>query len=506
MPDASVGPRWRRLWPLAVILGLALVLGLHTFVWPFGRDQGIEGTTGWLLLRGHMPYRDFWSNSPPAGFLSWAFGFAVFGVRPIAVRLIDWLWIAGTGVGVGWLIRRWTGKSWLGVLGAAALLVSYYARVDFWHSAQRDSLMLFPSVWAVVLATYRTRTHAMLAGVMVGIATLYKPGGAAMILPVIACLWPRRGLVLVSLGGGAGVALFLVGWLTAGGAWPGFMEGVVEFNRGYAAHYAEHSDSRLMSAIVSVAKMPLLERPELALGVLGLTAVKEQRRVLAAWLLAAVASVLTQAALYPYHFFPLLPPLAVGVALSVEGLPSRTSNPQLVRRLLCVLAVLGVVGALPWWFDHASTSLSKVRGTLSDAEYSERFAAAGDYEVIARHVRELSHDGDTVYLWASDAQLHLLTERDPAHRYLVNFPVVAPWGAKDRRGEIVNELEQTPPEFVVVRNRDFMPWLNGHRGDSVATMQEFPELLGFLQRNYQQVVSTDYLLLLRRKTARPLGS
>ncbi len=506
MDSAPAAPRWRRFLPLAIIIALALLLGVHTFVWPFGRDQGIEGTTGWLLLRGHMPYRDSWSHSPPGGFISWAFGFAVFGVRPVAIRLIDWLWIAGSGVGVGWLIRRWTGNSWLGVLGAAALLVSYYARVDFWQSAQRDSLMLLPSVWAVVLATYRTRTHATLAGVMVCVARLYKPGGAAMILPVIACVWPRRGLVLASFAGGAGVVVLVVVWLTAGGAWPGFMEGVVEFNRGYAAHYAEHSDSRLLSAIVSVAKMPLLERPELALGVLGLTAATEQRRVLAMWLLAALASVLTQAALYPYHFFPLLPPLAVGVALSIEGLPPRTSKPAVVRRLLAGLAVLGVVGALPWWLDHASTSLSKVRGTLSDADYSEQFAAAGDYEVIAQHVRELSHDGDTVYLWASDAQLHLLTGREPAHRYMVNFPLAAPGGAKDRRAEVVNELEQTPPEFVVVRNRDFMPWLNGHRGDSVATMQEFPELLRFLQRDYQQIVSTDYLLLLRRKTGRQPGS
>ncbi len=485
-------------WRVELVAVLVLlVVALPSLAWPAGRDQGIEGTTAMLVLRGWVPYRDVWSHSPPGGFSLLAAGFALLGPSPLSVRIIDAGWMA---LGV-WGLSRLAGREagpLAGLVAGVLLALSYYGQGDFWHTAQRDGFMVVPSIWALVFARREDAPGAALAGLCVGAAAMFKPGGAAMALPVaLAIGWQPRRLGLAAGCVAAAPALF--GLLLLGtDAVEACRAGLVDFNRGYAAHYREHAQGRLRELVIALARLPVLDRPELALAVLGPFALAPRRRLALAWLAAAALSPVMQASLYPYHLLPLLAPLAYLAGIGISAVLERVDERRSLRLGVAALTVLASLDATLGVLGHARTSLAIVRGTMADGDYNEQFAAAREYELMAAHIREHGEADDRVLLWGSDPQLLLLAGRAPADRYLVSFALVAPWGAVDDREHHVERLRASAPRWVVVRSGDHLPWLSGTADDSAATLARYPELLGFLRANYRMVRTSPRLLLLRR--------
>src|SRR5438105_15698246 len=86
-------PRWSGLRPLDVAAvawaAVLTVATVHMMGDAINRyDEGLLLTNAHLILRGQVPYRDFYSNYPPGIFLIIAALWKVFGVRAIVVRLL----------------------------------------------------------------------------------------------------------------------------------------------------------------------------------------------------------------------------------------------------------------------------------------------------------------------------------------------------------------------------------------------------------------------------------
>lgn len=492
--EATHAPSTWRVELVAVVL--LVLVAIPSLAWPAGRDQGIEGVTGLLLTRGWVPYRDVFSNSPPGGFTLYALGFAILGPSPLAVRIIDLCWMALGVWGLTRLGAREAGPV-AGLVAGLILALSYFGQGDFWHTAQRDGFMLIPSIWAVVFARREDLYGAVLAGLCVGVAALFKPGGAVMGLPVaLAIGWrPRR--VLLAAGCACIPPLLFVVALLATGSVEACQAGLVEFNRGYAENYRTHSEGRLAALATTLARLPVFERPELALGVLGLFAPPRTRRVALGWLVAGVASPMAQASLYPYHLLPLVPPLALMAGVGLPAVDERAGSTRPLRAGLAVLALLASVDAMVGVGRHAATSVAIVRGTVSEGDYNEQFAASREYELMAEFMREEGDPGDRLLIWGNDPQPMLMADLLPADRYLVSWALVAPWGEVEDRGPHVERLQASPPRWVMVRSGDRLPWLTGTYDDSATSLTKYPELWSFLRRHYRMVRTTERLLLLR---------
>lgn len=502
-------------------VGVCLLLGLVSLGWPAGRDQGIEGATAMLLTWGWVPYRDVWSHSPPGGFCLLAVGFSVLGPGPVAIRIVDLLWMA-IGVGaLAHLVGRHHGP-WAAALAGLLLALSYYGHGDFWQTAQRDGFMITPTLLALACAdasrdaqgrgsSRRARVLTIVSGALVGLATSFKPGGLFVALPVIVALgWRPRAWGLAALGG-AGVALVGALALMALGAWEPMLDAVLGFNRGYAANYAQHAPERWLAVPRGVAGF-FGERPELGLALLGLAAAGRLRWIGLALLAAALASPATQAGLYPYHFLPLLAPAAllgglapVAVFDALERRGPGAPRPRWVAPALVTVVAASCIPAAIGWSSHLAATLRRLNGDMSDDQYNERYAAAREYELLAAHIKSHSPPDARVLPWNSDPQLLLLAERAPADRYLVAFPLFAPWGALDDRAALVDRLSEDPPQFVLVRSGDHLTWLSGSPLDSAGALAQYPEMLAWLRPNYTVVRSTPRLLLLERNATAGSG-
>src|SRR5688572_15131728 len=98
--------RWRTspvpeaLWADAVLGAAAIVVGLSSVWFPFGRDQGLFYYVGreWLE-RGAIPYRDVWDHKTPLIYAVHAAAIAVFGPGMWPIRIVELLLMPL----VGWL-------------------------------------------------------------------------------------------------------------------------------------------------------------------------------------------------------------------------------------------------------------------------------------------------------------------------------------------------------------------------------------------------------------------
>lgn len=421
----------------------------------------------------------------------WGFGTVLFGPSPFAVRGMAGLFMCCTGGAIYALVSA-NGPPRRAVGIAVMLLLLYYGYTDSWQSAQRDSLMLLPSSAAVLAAR---RGTAWGAGLLVGCAALFKPGGIAMLLPIFLLLaWePRR--IAVAFATSVVPPLFFFVWIVATGSWDGMREGLLDFNVGYAANYARHSSGKLIVVASGFWNFVAVERPLLFVGLLGVIRSLWRREAwIFGWFAAGLASVAAQASLYPYHLVPLIPPLILGVGVIMDD--ARVSR----LRYVVLASIVGLTSlALSGWVSAAHFRVQQARDLVSQSVYDEEFFSAGEFEAVARKIRDAAPSGERLFLWAADAQLYMLSEQRPASRYGVNFPLIARWGASNKLEDVTRALDQDPPMHVVIRSRDRIPWLHGMRGDSASILKQRPLLLGVFQRHYTQVFSTPHLLLLRRR-------
>jgi len=137
-------------------------------------DEGLMLFGADRVLRGDVPYRDFWTSYGPAGFYVDALLFRVFGEFALVGRGFDAA-VKAAIVGLAFAIVRRFGRA--GLATAAALLV-----LGLLIYLRNYGVPVFPAVAASLVAvlaldavaTRASRRAAALAGVAVGSALLFR--------------------------------------------------------------------------------------------------------------------------------------------------------------------------------------------------------------------------------------------------------------------------------------------------------------------------------------------
>jgi len=524
----STAPQRSRVW-LWAALSLVSLRAIPNLSFPIGRDQATYCLIGQGLLQGQRLYRDLWDNKPPGIFYIYALIVKLLGPVMWSVGLVDLLWL----LVVSYCVFRFARRS-LGAPTAAVAVIFYAAwhcTSGYVHAAQPETfLMLLVFAGAFLLESEGKRPWLRLAaaGLLLG-AAFWLKYNAVVFLPLLMFLsyldarpldtgllrvrltvpWRRwfaqAGSLLV---GFAAVLVVVLAYFGTTGLWPAMKEIQFEVLPRYGAMVFERTPHYGLWA---------LERTNYYLG--SWTEGMVLATLLIAWKrheLAAVAPVLfaaltgyvctaTQGRFHNYSFETCYPFFAMFwgyvCVKTYEGF--KLARQRFARRgwrlawlLQWVVLANLVFALLP---EEAFRVVAQYKqfgewrrnSQRSYAEYPwpHAFENLHDQLGVIDFLKKNSSPGDKVFVWGTAPLINFLSQRRPASRFVSNLALISPWGPPRWREELVRELAESNPRFIVVARHDAIPTISYTTRDSEQYLQVFPSLAALISSRYQPAVN-----------------
>ena len=527
-------------FPFLFMLALAFVLlrALPNLSYPIGRDQSTYAVIAQGLLHGKQLYRDLWDIKPPGIYYLYIPFLALLGNVWWLVGLIDILWL----LVFSYVLYRFS-LPFIGEAGAAlgvAVYACWHCRAGYVNAGQtEDFITLF--VMLAYLAIPRNgrwaKSRLLIAGLLFGAAFWLKYNAAAF-FPLLAFIpyldWksldsvPRRFRLRVPVREWLrSVAILLIGFMLAvglvlallgvAGLWTTFWRNHVEILLRYGVSPIRRG--RLDALILIVRTLYVLGLSLLASVVaLKIAAVKKELSRIAPICLAAIigyGTAASQVRLAPYAFETCYPFFALvwgylGVAAYqyIRGLWENYRAQGRKSDLIVTRAGVGIALCLLVLYE-GHTLVRRYRDLAAWRRNPDQFfmhyGAQFPIEHLASQVRvirlinERASPGDHLFVWGADCLLYYRTGLTPCTRFVVNHPLISPWGRPGWREQLLASLRKSPPAFIVVAKHDQLPSVTFSQMDSQQFLSSFPQLNNFIHRRYELVSTLADFVLYQRK-------
>jgi len=380
-------------------------------------DETVYATAAARLLDGGRLYVDVADHKPPLVFAFYALVRLLLGGRLAAVRLVVVAVVVPlTALALSAFYRH----DRRGLL--AALIYLVYGAAFLAHdmlAANCEVLLLLPACWALVLlrdeADMRSPSRGLQAGVLLGVATLFKYQAALWLpAPIAAALLVRGArrsrIALFALALGAGFALPLLAswaWFAARGDGDAFLYWNLTYNVLYtvapfdAREVLERAASYLLPWAVVTLPLWLVWRRSSALHASLHQAVLVNSLV---WL--SLPAALLGLRFYPHYFIQLYAPLALAAAPAAAELLARPRS----RATLAVLghtavALFGFAGLNAWLYGGRAEVYVETRPVFR--------------EVAARLATDPCRRAASLFVWGHAPAFYYTTGLPPASRFLL---------------------------------------------------------------------------------------
>ncbi len=536
---ASVSNWERALLPIAMLFVVVRALPILSF--PLGNDQGAYLMIGKGLLEGKRLYRDLLDTKPPGIFIVYA------GITKLVGRV---MWSAAAAdilllLLISYLLFRFT-QPILGRAGAAISVMvhaSLHAEMGYFWIAQPETFQLPCVLLAYLLMMRRqhgSRAGWFAAGLLLGYACWLKYNAVAF-LPFVLVLpfldaggldqepprlsltigwrdWLERAGFLVA---GLAVAVIAVlAWIVSSGAWPAMKE--AQF--GMVPHYAALAVQRRPHYFLSI-----LVRTNYFCGVWNLWAtvaglvVARLRRDLkrfAPIFLAALcsyAAVALQLRFHDYYFqtcFPFFAVIWAYLGISIyEGSRAlaryfRQRNWKLAAGLVWIAFAQAVFAPLPGEFSKLILRYEELREWRAGPQtfyksypHQLPFEHMGTELAAIDFLKKNAGPSDGLYIWGTRGVIYYLTGHIPPTRYHADLGLMSPWCPESMREDLVRDLKNTQPRFIVVARHDALPIITYVNLDSEQFLKIFPQLRIFLSSYYTPVADFEDFVVYRRNIA-----
>lgn len=463
-----------------------------------GRDSGVFAYMGRLILRGGVPYVDFWDHKPPGIYLIDALALAVSSDGAWGLWAMSSLAaLAALAIGSVVLCR---------VCGVrAGLIVSLLyasALVDprVYEGGNLTEVYALGFQWMTLM--FITGEHgrplaaAFAAGVAGGASVAIKPTTSAIAVAVVLeRVWAARSTrearrdLAAFVVGLAVVPAMVSFWLMREGAVVAAIDCIVTFNRTYATGEPGRA---LVRAVVKT----LTKDPVSVLGILACASLVVRRpvggpRTLSRLTLVALPFEILWLAVsgrfYGHYFLTLLPVLSVRSGIFVATVVAR---PWFARRWAPLVIALSALLAIRLSGHLVRDSLRRVEG--------RRWQRAA---VTA--VQSGSRRGEPVLVWGAEVAINFLADRPIPSAYGYVYPLLMPgYTSPAMWDRFMSDLRRHPPGLILDASaRAPVPPLaqvmaGASAPDAAATTA--PELRGFL-RGYRAERLAGGTLLLRRQ-------
>ncbi len=447
--------------PLIAWMVMALA-ALPQLMYPLWFDQGAFAACGAALRGGGVFLRDCWEARGPLTPLLYTVPMLV-SVAPVALRVFDIVWQAGTALALGGLARDMFGKTAGNV--AALLYFLMYATLNYWATAQAEgfaNLFFILAIWMTWRATGGTGRGEpggvatairlpdyLLAGLAAGLLFWSKYPFALIAVALAFWIWARAGLGAVprflagvAAGLGIGLAYFAMnGALAELGQHLDYA--VATFHNVPLAHRLEWLTGVFwveVKAFVAMGNTPtagfkatvipmddVLGRgyPFIMLlalaGAVSALLSRDARRAgglaLLYWVVTVVLQ-MWQGHSYRYHFVITLPAFALLAAAATRGrdagLLSLRRWVALAPMLAVLAAVIGMGAAIFPWTRDALANLLVERKPLQQVYLESRLA---DYSLLADFIRPRTAPTDGIIVFGDVPAVYALAGRPMGARF-----------------------------------------------------------------------------------------
>lgn len=537
-----------------LLLALATVLfGWVAFLHPMYIDQGVFAVCAERMLHGHTLYAEAWDVKTPGIFFMYALPLLAgdFQMPLLALFHLVLSWFSAVALFA-------LGHQALGRGYAWTVSLLYLALAGAWgqptSNGQPDNWLVPFFLWAIVflIACWgpgrRCLLYSFLAGILMGWVALLRPtmGFAALTLPV---LWVvvgygrnavslRQGIKLFTayVGGGLFISFLVFLELIATGGFQEFLYTQLDWNMAYAQTSMDWSDlsfSQIAGMFAFHWRLFFQGFDDLAwalpiggaaLLLRGLTGRAVSLRVVLAWgvgFVGAAFSLFVQLKFYNYHFWPVLPFLAMALALGlwslIEALAAlyrRGDN----RRRFKPLAIFGfvVLAGLPFvlptmpaqLLGRQYNAMKYLSGKESRNEFLERFGFFTLYRPVEdREAADfiLEHTPEErpprLYIWGFRPEIYFYCGTIGPSRFPYNIPLRTDWTPESWHEELADEIDPDNLDFIIVGREDAFPWLTGN---SVQSTEYVPAFLSeAIQSDFFLALQTETLKVFARKTLFP---
>lgn len=429
---------------LLLCLAVTALLRVPSLDLPLDRDEGEYASLAWTWSHGlGLPYRDYLEQKPPLSILLNRAAFAIGGESPEALRRLALVWQLLCDAALFALLWRQSESHFGAACGALLYaFLSVSARCQG-LAANSESWMSLPLILSFFfLLPEAGSRHWLLAGFGLGLAALAKQSvlPAVLLLPfLLEENWSARlhAFLWALLGALAFPFLALIYFALQGGG-SAFWNCVVAYNFSYAGQGTAPWNN-LFVAVWNLGRedWPLW----IALGLGAWMIWKEAlegTRLYWAWFLAVLCGSLLGGRPYPHYFLPLAAPLSALVALIL------VAQPRLWLRglILSFYALFFMLGNIFMWTADDGAARSVALYGL------DNFAKA---PAIAAAIESRTQQGSKLFIWGSEAEIFFLSARQPATRFLFDYPFTGeapPWpGGGD---ELLQAMEDPATTAVVL--------------------------------------------------------
>jgi hypothetical protein len=532
MDETATKPDRSRTW-LLVSLALVFLRALPNIRFPLERDSATYCLVAQRMLHGLRLYRDLWDNKPPGIFYVYVPIVKLFGSVMWCVGVMDVVWLLVISFCIFRFVQRYLGSP----AAAIAILFNagWHSTQGYVHAGQPETYLMLCVFVAYLLMFPEGRwppARWLLAGLVMG-AAFWLKYNAVIFFPLVVLLpaldfsgldraprrvrwaipfyqWLRQTGVALA-GFLAGVAAMLVHlWMI--GVWPWFKEEQFEVLPRYGALVFERTHPLGLIVIFQTYRH-LLPWNEAVVAVALLLAWKRKELSATApiFLMGLAGYFLTasQGRFHPYYFETTYPFIAmcwgyVGVRIfqGFQFLSKMCAGRRWkLAQVMLWLAFANLVYAsfvaeifrineqyhsLALWYRQQERSYAEYLWQMDLEKLHDQMA-------VIDYLKQDSAPQDRVYVWGTAPAINFLSQRAPATRFVSNLGLISPWGLAYWRTELVQDLKQNPPRFIVVERHDAIPGVSYSVLDSEQMLQHYPALAEILSTRYQPVQNfTDF--------------
>lgn len=469
------------LW-LGILLFIIFLLRIPSFFEPYYYgDEMIYLTLGRGIRNGVTLYKNLHDNKPPLIYLVAGLSGNLFWFKTILA-----FWNI-TSIFIFWKLVSALFSKNKNLIRLAVILFGLLTTLPFLEGniANAELFMVGLTVlgfWLVITKKPDFK-NLFIAGAVFSLAALFKVP-AAFDIGAVIIYWLITGeskginfktVTIRSINLLAGfltpIVISLVWYFLAGAGKEYFVAAFMQ-NLGYVSSW--HRGSTSISFWDK--NLPLLIRAAIAFG--GVVFLLVKRRlfsrefiVICSWLFFSLFATTLSERPYPHYIIQALPAVSVLLAILFTDktkLQTYTIIPLTIAFMVPVYFKFWIYPTVSYYQRFAGYLL----GSTTKDQYFTQFRnnINRNYQ-IARLVKSLTKEGESIFVWGDDASIYALSRRLPPIKYVADYHI-KDFSTSD---EIISGLNQNRPQIIVY----------------LTESSSFPELKSFIQKYYLPILDLE---------------
>ncbi|NDQ56920.1 MAG: glycosyltransferase family 39 protein [Acidipila sp.] len=474
-----------------ILLG-ALLLGAGSLLYPWTeRDSASAAYIGARILEGQAPYRDAWNVKGPGINFAYALSNLFFGKSAAGLRVFDLLWQTATALLLALATTRIYKNASMGRIAALVYLTAYFSQ-NYWNWGEADGLLSLPLAMALLFAVRAQENERllfwMLAGVGVGIATLFKSPWGLFGLAILVAALAQEGRRVdravrrpAALAAGFGLSAATAGiYLFWKNALTDFWTTQFLLATEYVARLRAVASAKcVMAAFVQPVHTPLILIAAIGLWSMVTTAASRKRLsppelLLLAWMFIAAFTLVMHGAYLAYDFLPFFAPLAILCAPPIYAAGKAVREKRRSAAWLALAALALVVPAKKIG-QHYAVAVNTLRGRVEP----------GVWNTLGTFLNQRTAPQDRIFVWGNAPVIYLYADRLSSSRFIQTWFLTIPWRHVDYRPVFLAEFAAHRPRYFVLLKAEPEQGCAPLFPGSQETFEQFAALRNIVAEEYQ---------------------